>query len=341
MLIKFIMFPADFCTLNLCLSDMKNCSEYLFEFHYSENVLKLYNILGETKLSSNLTCLSQQQAEYEKLTSTAVKAQKSSKQKDAGDIEYLPPSRYYATRSRKPVVDTTVYECNSSEDEGFKSKHNIELFVYPFSGLNSITIFKNDLRRLHGKHFLNDTIIDFYLRYLFDQQHPEVKKKIHIFDTFFYKKLTDRNESSKTLNEAYEAMKSWTKDVNVFEKDVLVVPVNEKAHWYVVFIINPAKAFSSASNSPSNEEKDNCQLFVVDSLHRSRSGVLANLKQFLACEAKAKYQKDIKKAIGFHLKGPLQRNSYDCGLFLIQAVESFLLEPDFILKVHHVTYFVG
>lgn len=28
-------------------------------------------------------------------------------------------------------------------------------------------------------------------------------------------------------------LKSWTKDVNIFDKDYIVCPINEDFHWYV------------------------------------------------------------------------------------------------------------
>ena len=36
-------------------------------------------------------------------------------------------------------------------------------------------------------------------------------------------------------------MKRWTRRVNIFEKDFVVVPINENYHWYLCIICYPGK----------------------------------------------------------------------------------------------------
>jgi Ulp1 family protease len=37
----------------------------------------------------------------------------------------------------------------------------------------------------------------------------------------------------------YARVKRWTKSVNIFEKDFVVVPINEHSHWFVAVICFP------------------------------------------------------------------------------------------------------
>ena len=39
----------------------------------------------------------------------------------------------------------------------------------------------------------------------------------------------------------YDRVRKWTKKVNLFEKDFVVVPINEHAHWFVCVICYPGK----------------------------------------------------------------------------------------------------
>jgi len=39
----------------------------------------------------------------------------------------------------------------------------------------------------------------------------------------------------------YERVKRWTKKINIFEKDFIVVPINEHSHWFVAVICFPGK----------------------------------------------------------------------------------------------------
>ncbi|RKP23630.1 hypothetical protein SYNPS1DRAFT_11361, partial [Syncephalis pseudoplumigaleata] len=64
--------------------------------------------------------------------------------------------------------------------------------IYPFDGVKAIAISNNDYQRLREGEFLNDTIIDFYLRYHLDTMHDvnsQLLKQTHVFNTFFYHKL--------------------------------------------------------------------------------------------------------------------------------------------------------
>ena len=36
-------------------------------------------------------------------------------------------------------------------------------------------------------------------------------------------------------------MKRWTRKVNIFEKDFVVVPINENYHWYLCIICYPGQ----------------------------------------------------------------------------------------------------
>ena len=37
----------------------------------------------------------------------------------------------------------------------------------------------------------------------------------------------------------HERVEKWTKNVNLFEKDFLIVPINKSAHWYLAIICYP------------------------------------------------------------------------------------------------------
>lgn len=34
-------------------------------------------------------------------------------------------------------------------------------------------------------------------------------------------------------------VKNWTKNVNIFEKDFIVIPINENSHWFLAIICFP------------------------------------------------------------------------------------------------------
>ncbi|KAI1296188.1 hypothetical protein EDD11_007507 [Mortierella claussenii] len=129
------------------------------------------------------------------------------------------------------------------------------LFVYPFNkGVKSksIAIQAEDASRLNDGEFLNDTLIEFGLKYI--QTNAEVKNaalagQVYIFNTFFYQRLVAK--PAKGLANSYEAIKSWTAKVDIFSMKYLIVPVNENLHWYLAIISNPGLLLKGANLTSS------------------------------------------------------------------------------------------
>lgn len=109
-----------------------------------------------------------------------------------------------------------------------------------------ITVTMEDLQCLDSGTYLNDVIIDFYLKYLIHNASESVAGRSHIFSSFFYKQLTRRDNASEGNNsdscqrqKRYQRVRTWTRHVDIFAKDFLFVPVNQEAHWYLVVICFP------------------------------------------------------------------------------------------------------
>jgi sentrin-specific protease 7 len=123
---------------------------------------------------------------------------------------------------------------------------------------NNTTVDFDDLERLDEGQFLNDNLIGFYLRYLeynFERKHPEKAKKVYWFNTYFFASLTPASKGRRGIN--YEAVRKWTRSIDIFSYDYAVVPINEQAHWYVAIICNlralnraPERGDDRMSSSP-------------------------------------------------------------------------------------------
>ncbi|KAI4627784.1 hypothetical protein J4E80_001918 [Alternaria sp. BMP 0032] len=95
----------------------------------------------------------------------------------------------------------------------------------------------DDLPRLDEEEFLNDSLIDFYMIYLFKQLKVPADK-VYFFNTYFFTKLTE-NSGRKSMD--YKAVQRWTSKIDIFTYDYIVVPINEQAHWYLAIICNMSK----------------------------------------------------------------------------------------------------
>ncbi|KXS12634.1 hypothetical protein M427DRAFT_157211, partial [Gonapodya prolifera JEL478] len=115
-----------------------------------------------------------------------------------------------------------------------------------------VVIHSDDLLRLQPGEFLNDSIIEFYLKWLI-QNVPNnsglnIKEDVYVFNSFFYQHMTSGQNTDK--HAMHKRVAKWTSKVDIFSKKILVVPINEYLHWYCVVIINPGKILEGADVSP-------------------------------------------------------------------------------------------
>ncbi len=108
-----------------------------------------------------------------------------------------------------------------------------------------------DLERLEDGEYLNDNLIEFYLKYLknqLEQTSAEMAEKVYFFNTFFFASLTRKEKRGININ--YEAVQKWTRSIDIFSYDYVVVPICESQHWYVAIICN----LPALSRDPGLEE---------------------------------------------------------------------------------------
>ncbi|KAI0632508.1 hypothetical protein C8Q77DRAFT_1059961 [Trametes polyzona] len=98
------------------------------------------------------------------------------------------------------------------------------VLVFPPSGTGAVNITRGDLKRLDNGQYLNDTLIEFGLKVCLHSLPEELAEQVHIFNSFFFKKLN----SKKEVKDSYPSVRKWTSKVDIFKKKYIIVPINEK-----------------------------------------------------------------------------------------------------------------
>lgn len=175
-----------------------------------------------------------------------------------------------------------------------------------------LTISNEDFNRLDSGEFLNDTLIDFWMRWISKNENPS-NSTVYFFTSHFFTALLD----------GPEAVSSWTakKNINIFEKKFIFIPINAQLHWSLCVVVNCDKINKRTEKlSPLDEVP--CLLFF-DSLKAHRKQRVANkIRKWLKFEANRlniTVNDEAFAALSLPIVAPdvpYQDNSWDCGVFV-------------------------
>ncbi|TBU64827.1 cysteine proteinase [Dichomitus squalens] len=193
-------------------------------------------------------------------------------------------------------------------------------------------VSNEDLQRLRPAQWLNDEIINFYGQMILSRSEDSKENpgdsvvngrkrplNVHYFSTFFWSKLRGQGYEKARLAK-------WTKKIDIFSKDVILIPVNHSnAHWTAAAINFRKKRIES-----------------YDSMGMARGEVFKVLRQYLDDEHRNKKKKpfDFTGWEDYTLPNtPQQENGYDCGVFTCQFLESLSRgEESFAFTQHNMPY---
>lgn len=162
-----------------------------------------------------------------------------------------------------------------------------------------LRITRKDIHTLAGLNWLNDEVINFYMNLLIARGTSSNKyPKVHAMNTFFYPKL---------LSGGHSSLRRWTRKVDIFAQDLVVVPIHLDIHWCMSII----------------DFRDKSILYY-DSMGGNNPKCLMALKQYLQDESqdKKKQPYDMSNWTLQSAKNiPQQMNGSDCGMFSCMFAE--------------------
>lgn len=157
------------------------------------------------------------------------------------------------------------------------------------SNKGNLEVTVRDFKTLTPRRWLNDTIIEFFMKEI-----EASNKRIVAFNSFFYTTLSDRG---------YQGVRRWMKKkkVQINELDKVFVPINlNQSHWALGMIDIARKRIvyvDSLSNGP------NAVSFAI----------LSDLRDYVINESKNTLGSDFELQT---IECPQQPNGFDCGIYL-------------------------
>ncbi|KAJ7920053.1 hypothetical protein B0H13DRAFT_1987569 [Mycena leptocephala] len=157
-----------------------------------------------------------------------------------------------------------------------------------------------DLVGLLPGMWVNDNIINFYAASVMASKTlRRGRESIFIFSTFFYHQLITVGYTNGRLGR-------WTKEIDTFAKDTVLIPINIKnVHWIIAALNFRMK-----------------RVEIYDSAHWDHTNVFLLLREYLALEHQKKHNinLDLTEWQDFTAPTPMQTNSYDCGVFACRII---------------------
>lgn len=161
-----------------------------------------------------------------------------------------------------------------------------------------LRVTRKDIQTLAGLNWLNDEVINFYMNLLIVRGTGDKFPKVHAMNTFFYPKL---------ISGGHASLKRWTRKIDIFAMDVVVVPIHLGIHWCMSIIDFRDKTirYFDSMGSP------NPKCLVALRKYLEDESVDKKKKPYDTSDWKLESVKDI----------PQQMNGSDCGVFSCMFAE--------------------
>lgn len=189
-----------------------------------------------------------------------------------------------------------------------------------------LRITQRDLATLQEGGWLNDEVMNFYLSLIMERCAADAAGfKVYTFSTFFFPKLRGVGGGAQTGG--HSAVKRWTKAVDLFLYDLILVPLHLGVHWALAVIDLKSKTVKS-----------------YDSMGRRHDDICSLLLLYLKEEHKAKKGRELdstKWTVG-SLRAteiPQQKNGSDCGVFACKYADYIAKGKPLTFKQCHMPLF--
>ncbi|XP_069960155.1 sentrin-specific protease 1-like isoform X3 [Cherax quadricarinatus] len=225
-------------------------------------------------------------------------------------VEEIPPELEVEPQPQEFIQLTP--EMEDVIDSALKKFPASEVLVDKFN----IQITRRDIATLSGLNWVNDEIINFYMNLIMERGKNDNFRNVYAFNTFFYPKL---------IKSCYQSVRRWTKKVDVFTYDLLLVPVHLGMHWCLATIDFQTKSIQYYDSMLGTN--DQCLEALLDYLiseHEDKKKSPYNASDWILTNVKSI---------------PQQMNGSDCGMFACKFAEYLSRNAPITFQQQHMPYF--
>ncbi|KAK0137202.1 Sentrin-specific protease 2 [Merluccius polli] len=208
-----------------------------------------------------------------------------------------------------------------------------------------LRITQRDLATLREGSWLNDEVINFYLSLVMERSSGPAAPgpRVYCFSTFFLPKL--RGGGGGGQAGGHWAVKRWTKAVDLFLHDLILVPLHLDIHWAMA-VIDLRSQTVKAYDSMGQRHDDICSLLLLflREEHKVKKGKDLDTSRWTVGSLRASVSSH-EPQVDLHtvrIKGPeipQQKNGSDCGVFACKYADYISKERPLTFKQCHMPLF--
>lgn len=189
-----------------------------------------------------------------------------------------------------------------------------------------LSITASDLECLAAREYINDNIINFWLKYMYQKLLSDAEqKRILIYDSHFMAAL-EKMDNERTHR--------WLRKMKLFEKDFMIIPVMEDEHWFLMTLEYPNNVYDQ------NAQRFRTRVRFWDSMGRDylrkiKKKLCVILFKFLRNAflfEKSESITELHNIEVIHEDVNQQKNLFDCGLHLLLNAEDFICQSFDVLR---------
>ena len=174
---------------------------------------------------------------------------------------------------------------------------------------------REDLLTLRDKEWVNDIVINFYLKLLESKCVESNGPQTFCFDTYMFPSL---------VSGGYNLVKGRTKRIDLFNQEIVIIPIHETSHWRLIIVEPKLK-----------------RVTYLDSLNCDGSKILAQIKSYLQKEHLTRKKEELKVGEWEFRQDknvPQQLSTHECGIFLLQFARNMAAGEPIAVDPHNIPF---
>ena len=256
---------------------------------------------------------------------------------------------YFPKHFRHEYNDCRRYSFGSKNltnryKNGLEHKNQTKVCTYIYKTqrgrLSSMDLTYRDKKTLNNGRYLNDKRINFYLKFIEDNLTNS--QNTYILSSYCYNFLKFDTGNFNLEFNSYQSFNPKKHKINIFDFDRVYIPICDNNHWILILIDGLKKMVNIFDEKYNNGEYP--EIYYLDSFLQPNTRIIGIIKKYLFYDYQnriinnphivlTQYIPKRQNLINVYYPDiPKQKNSWDCGLYILTYCEFIEYNFEYFIK---------